>query len=209
MAMTKMRCVDAMLLGRLTVILHIWPHMYASPLSSKFGSCTCPAAPLASGMQSAVRLASSMGMTSPGRNAILIFHCNTNGEAARVCLPSWNSSNTTEKAPSMGAQLTSSIGRTVSPSVASKKVAPLAFSLHHPHMAALPILPPAISSNAPHGATLGQTGPHGAIRAALNCHWAVISCRAVMRPSATGHKRQCCLTSPVKELSMTGGAAAF
>ena len=30
----------------------------------------------------------------------------------------------------MGAQLTSSIGRTVSPSVASKKVAPLAFSLH-------------------------------------------------------------------------------
>ena len=33
----------------------------------------------------------------------------------------------------MGAQATSSMGRTVSPSVASKKVAPLAFSLHTLH----------------------------------------------------------------------------
>ena len=45
-------------------------------------------------------------------------------------LPSGNSSNRTLKAPSMGAQDTSSMGRTVSPSVASKKVAPFAFSLH-------------------------------------------------------------------------------
>ena len=35
--------------------------------------------------------------------------------------PSGNSSKSTEKAPSMGAQATSSMGRTVSPSVASKK----------------------------------------------------------------------------------------
>ena len=47
-----------------------------------------------------------------------------------VCTPSENSSNRTLKAPSIGAQQTSSIGRTVSPSVASKNVAPFAFSLH-------------------------------------------------------------------------------
>ena len=47
--------------------------------------------------------------------------------------PSLNSSNSTEKAPSMGAQATSSIGRTVSPSVASKNVAPFAFSLRSAH----------------------------------------------------------------------------
>ena len=50
-------------------------------------------------------------------------------KCSRRRIPSENSSNSTEKAPSMGAQATSSIGRTVSPSVASKKVAPLAFSL--------------------------------------------------------------------------------
>ena len=44
--------------------------------------------------------------------------------------PSENSSKRTEKAPSMGAHATSSMGRTVSPSVASKNIAPLAFSLH-------------------------------------------------------------------------------
>ena len=47
-------------------------------------------------------------------------------------LPALNSSNSTLKAPSIGAQDTSSIGRTVSPSVASKKVAPFAFSLQQP-----------------------------------------------------------------------------
>ncbi len=46
-----------------------------------------------------------------------------------ACVPSLNSSKSTLKAPSMGAQDTSSMGRTVSPSVASKKVAPFAFSL--------------------------------------------------------------------------------
>ena len=56
------------------------------------------------------------------------IHVSNNGP---VTLPALNSSNSTLKAPSIGAQDTSSIGRTVSPSVASKKVAPFAFSLQH------------------------------------------------------------------------------
>ncbi len=51
------------------------------------------------------------------------------GGTCQLCVPSLNSSKRTLKAPSMGAQDTSSMGRTVSPSVASKKVAPFAFSL--------------------------------------------------------------------------------
>ncbi len=46
--------------------------------------------------------------------------------AAQRTLPSWNSSNRTEKAPRNGAHDTSSIGRTVSPSTALKNVAPFA-----------------------------------------------------------------------------------
>ena len=47
----------------------------------------------------------------------------------RRTLLSWNSSKSTEKAPSIGAQHTLSIGRTVSPSTALKNVAPFACSL--------------------------------------------------------------------------------
>lgn len=63
------------------------------------------------------------------------FHCivkqseKWEGEEHALSL---NSSKRTLKAPSMGAHATSSIGLTVSPSVASKNVAPFAFSLHPP-----------------------------------------------------------------------------
>ena len=56
----------------------------------------------------------------------IVVACSRSGRT----LPSWNSSNSTEKAPRKGAQDTSSIGRTVSPSTALKKVAPFAWSLH-------------------------------------------------------------------------------
>ena len=49
--------------------------------------------------------------------------------AEQASLPSGNSSNRTERAPSIGAQQMSSMGLAVSPSVASKKVAPLALCL--------------------------------------------------------------------------------
>ena len=62
-----------------------------------------------------------------------------------VKLPALNSSNSTLKAPSIGAQDTSSIGRTVSPSVASKKVAPFAFSLQQPLLSACQLQLPQVS----------------------------------------------------------------
>lgn len=59
-----------------------------------------------------------------------------------VTSPALNSSNSTLNAPSIGAQDTSSIGRTVSPSVASKKVAPFAFSLQQPFAISTQIVRP-------------------------------------------------------------------
>lgn len=82
------------------------------PVLSIASRCTTPAPPPAN----ALALSPPAHLMKPSRHSPTKY--------SSSC-----SSNSTEKAPSSGAQLTSSMGRTASLSCASKNVTPLAFSL--------------------------------------------------------------------------------